>query len=175
MNLTYNEKGFTLIESLIAIFILSFGILALIVMQTTAVKGNARSQGLTVATAWAQDRVEQILTDDFDYTGDTGLARADGLDNGLQDITDDGSGGLNNSECCSDGNDPQGNAVTGCGQRADSCFRKGAFNIYLNIDDTIFSTVEPDSTLKLVRVIISHTVFENDQTVTFNYYKQDTF
>jgi type IV pilus modification protein PilV len=171
MNLTNNERGFTLIESLIALFILSFGILALIMMQTTAVKGNARSQGLTVATSWAQDRVEQLLTEDFDYTGDT----ADDLDKGLQDTDTDGSGGLDDSECCSDGNDPQGDAVAGCAQKADSCFTKDTFNIYLNIDDTLFSTVQPNSTLKQIRVIIKHTVFENEQMVTFDYYKQDTF
>jgi prepilin-type N-terminal cleavage/methylation domain-containing protein len=52
------QDGFTLIEVLVALTILAVGLLALALMQTTAIKANALSSKSTVATQLAQDRLE---------------------------------------------------------------------------------------------------------------------
>jgi type IV pilus assembly protein PilV len=55
-----NKKGFTLIEVLIGLIILSVGLLAIAGMQITAVKGNFFSHYLTQASYVGQDRLELL-------------------------------------------------------------------------------------------------------------------
>ncbi len=54
-------NGFTLLEVVIAICILSIGLLAIASMQITAVEGNASSRDLTEATSWAQGKTEELM------------------------------------------------------------------------------------------------------------------
>ena len=61
-----NEKGFTLIEALVAMVILVIGILSLYTMQTTSVRGNATAFGLTSAATWATERIERLFTEKYD-------------------------------------------------------------------------------------------------------------
>ena len=56
-----NEKGLTLPEVLVAMVVLSLGLLALAKMQITATQVNAASGRLTQGTAFAQDKVEQLM------------------------------------------------------------------------------------------------------------------
>jgi type IV pilus assembly protein PilV len=56
-----NQKGFSLIELVIATSILAVGLLALAEMQITSIKGNALSSTTTDATTVAQDRLEQLI------------------------------------------------------------------------------------------------------------------
>ena len=55
-----NKHGFTLIEVLVALTVLAFGILALGSLQVTSVRGNFFSNNVTRATVLAQDRLEQL-------------------------------------------------------------------------------------------------------------------
>jgi type IV pilus assembly protein PilV len=55
-----NKKGFTLIEVLIGLIILSVGLLAIAGMQITAVRGNFFSHYMTQASYAAQDRLELL-------------------------------------------------------------------------------------------------------------------
>lgn len=59
------EGGFTLIELMVAIAILSFGILAVATMQTSAMRANYRGYRLTEAITLAQDRVEYLKTQPY--------------------------------------------------------------------------------------------------------------
>lgn len=59
------EGGFTLIEVMVAIAILSFGILAVATMQTSAMRANYRGYRLTETTTLAQDRIEYLVTQPF--------------------------------------------------------------------------------------------------------------
>ena len=59
------EEGFTLIEVMVAIAILSFGILAVATMQTSAIRANYRGYRLTEATTLAQDRLEYLRTQPY--------------------------------------------------------------------------------------------------------------
>ena len=55
-----NEKGFTLIEALIALAIFSIGILGVASMQITAIKSNTIARLQTESAALAVDRMERL-------------------------------------------------------------------------------------------------------------------
>jgi prepilin-type N-terminal cleavage/methylation domain-containing protein len=55
------EKGFTLLEVMIAIAILTFGILAVASMQTSYMYGNSVAKRLTEGTSWAGNKMEELL------------------------------------------------------------------------------------------------------------------
>lgn len=58
--LELKQKGFTLIEVVIGLVILSVGLLGVAGMQITAVKGNYFSKNLTQASYIGQDRLELL-------------------------------------------------------------------------------------------------------------------
>ena len=62
------EKGFTLLEVLIAISIFSIGILAVGTMQISAINGNASARTHTEAVTWAADRVERLMGLPYNHT-----------------------------------------------------------------------------------------------------------
>ena len=55
-----NEKGFTLLEILIAITILSVGLLALAEMTVYVIRSNTIGNKITKATVLAEDKLEQL-------------------------------------------------------------------------------------------------------------------
>jgi prepilin-type N-terminal cleavage/methylation domain-containing protein len=55
-----SQQGFTLVEVLVAILLLTVGLLALAKMQTGAVASNAIGNQLTQATFLAQDKMEEL-------------------------------------------------------------------------------------------------------------------
>lgn len=59
--LPIGEGGFTLLEVIVAISILTFGLLAVASMQLTAIRGNYNASNITEGTTVAQDRLEQFL------------------------------------------------------------------------------------------------------------------
>ena len=61
-----SEKGFTLLEVIIAISILTIGLLAVASMQVSAIKGNTLSFGVTEATTWAGDQMEKLMIMPYD-------------------------------------------------------------------------------------------------------------
>jgi prepilin-type N-terminal cleavage/methylation domain-containing protein len=71
-----DNRGFTLIEVLIAMAIFSIGILAIGSMQVTSINSNARARMHTEGYTWVGDRIERLTTlsyDDDDLTaGDHG-------------------------------------------------------------------------------------------------------
>lgn len=57
-----NEKGVTLLEVLVAMILLAFGVLGLAPMIVISMFGNSYSNQVSVADAIAQDRLEEIKT-----------------------------------------------------------------------------------------------------------------
>ena len=55
------EAGFTLLEVIIAISILTVGLLAVAAMQTSAIRGNDSAYHVTEGATWAQDRLEFLM------------------------------------------------------------------------------------------------------------------
>jgi type IV pilus assembly protein PilV len=95
-----DEKGFSLIEILIAITVFAIGILAVGKMQITAIKGNSFANDLTKATTLAQDRMEGLI----------GLSYTDPL---LDDTNGDSHAGIDDANATTaDHNDPN-NPVDG--------------------------------------------------------------
>ncbi len=60
-----NREGFSLIELLVAMSLLSIGIFSVISMQVTAIKSNSIANRLSVATALAQETMDDILALDI--------------------------------------------------------------------------------------------------------------
>jgi type IV pilus assembly protein PilV len=55
-----SKEGFTLIETMIALVVLSMGLIALAGLQASAMRGNTLSKRMTTAVSIANARVEQI-------------------------------------------------------------------------------------------------------------------
>jgi type IV pilus assembly protein PilV len=54
------EEGFTLIEIMIALVVMSIGLTALAAVQISAIRGNAFSKRMTTAVSIADGKMEQI-------------------------------------------------------------------------------------------------------------------
>ena len=65
MNKIANSSGFTLIEVMIAIFILTVALLGVAGMAATVINGNAFSKEITTATTLAQDKMEELKNTDY--------------------------------------------------------------------------------------------------------------
>lgn len=55
-----NNKGFTLIEIMVAIFILVVALLGVAAVTVSVINGNAFSKDITSATTLAQDKIEEL-------------------------------------------------------------------------------------------------------------------
>ncbi len=61
-----NNRGFSLLEVVVALGIFSIGILAIAGLQITATSGNAKARFATEAATLAQDVAERLLVLDYD-------------------------------------------------------------------------------------------------------------
>lgn len=85
-----DNRGFTLTEVMIALAVFTIGILAVNAMQTASIKGNSKARKITEAGNLATDRIENIISldynatalDDADGDGTDQDADLDGLDDG---------------------------------------------------------------------------------------------
>lgn len=62
------QKGFTIIEVMIALVILVVGLLSVAFLQVNAIKGNRLSDNITIALTLAEDKMEELLGLDYDNT-----------------------------------------------------------------------------------------------------------
>jgi type IV pilus assembly protein PilV len=97
MSLLSNCKGFTLLELLVAISLLTIGIFSVITMQITAIKSNSIANRLSAATALAQEAMDDILAWDIaDHRVNTTATNTsydlNGPDKAGTDITITGAG-----------------------------------------------------------------------------------
>ncbi len=66
MKIIQKKSGFTMIEVMLAMLILSVALLGLARISSTVIRGNAFSSNFTTATALAQDKLEKLSNLDFD-------------------------------------------------------------------------------------------------------------
>ena len=81
------EGGFTLIEVIVAISILTVGLLAVASMQTAAIQGNFFAYRTTQATTIAQDRLEYLMSLPYD---DDALKNGNGQNDPIPNDSDSG-------------------------------------------------------------------------------------
>ena len=62
------ESGFTLIEVLIALVILTVGMAGMIPVMVQTVRGNTVGRDRTSSATWAQDKLEELRRADWDTT-----------------------------------------------------------------------------------------------------------
>jgi type IV pilus assembly protein PilV len=142
---SHKNEGFTILEVLIAITILAFGLLAIATMQTSSIKGNSLAIGITEGITLAQDKAEEL----------TRLAYDDGL---LADRTDDG-GDTTNQDANQNGidEDNEGTVIDDIlnfgldqtGGAADWTENVGRYDIYWNV-----ALNQPINNVKTIRVIV---------------------
>lgn len=68
MRAVRNENGFTLLDNLISLSILSVVMLGLVGLATIVITGNATSKSRTVALTLAQDKIEDTRRSGYNYT-----------------------------------------------------------------------------------------------------------
>ena len=134
IKIRHNQKGFTLLEVIVAISILTIGLLAVASMQVSAIRGNASAYGITEGTSLASDQIEKLMImpyenpypdDSYDYPLYP-----------LEDRDEDGKFGLEDDTAST----------------ADHNVNRGKFTVYWNIA----VNVEPKDT-KTVNVIVTWT------------------
>ena len=86
------EKGFTLIEVLIAMTLLVIGILAVASMQIASLGGNSQAIRVTEATTWAGDEIETVMSRSYndpalDRTVPLGIDDPIAMNTALNDLT----------------------------------------------------------------------------------------
>jgi prepilin-type N-terminal cleavage/methylation domain-containing protein len=73
------DKGFTLIETMIAVFVLTVAILALVSVTVMVIKGNSLSKTMTTATTLARDQMETLKNTSYAGIGSTSYAAVTGF------------------------------------------------------------------------------------------------
>jgi len=151
-----SNSGFTLIEALVAMVVLTIGILSLYSMQIKSIQGNSKANRFTTASTWNADQMEKIVGMDYNdatlkdtnQNGTNQDADGDGVDD------DGGNFGLDDSDSAAD--------------IPPFTTSDGRYTLYLNVAVDV-----PMKNLKTIRVHVQ----DNSQTlsgpVTFTYIKDD--
>jgi type IV pilus assembly protein PilV len=82
---TLRNEGFTLLEVLIAVVVLAFGLLAIAQMQVIAIRFNYQGRDATEAVTLAKDRLESLKSLPFDNP-----SLVDTTEDNNDDLTDTG-------------------------------------------------------------------------------------
>lgn len=73
------QRGFTLIEVVIALTVFSIGLLAASMMQSASIKGNRSSASISQSSNWATGKMEEILSSPYDSIVNNTVTSPDGL------------------------------------------------------------------------------------------------
>lgn len=154
MNVLSKSEGFTLIEVIVALAVLTIGILAVNAMQTVSVRGNSTANRLTTAATWATDRAEVLFNLEYDdddlLDGDGDGTNQDADNNGTDD--NGGNFGLDDAAAAT----ADGNVLS----------PDGEYTIYWNVAEDV-----PMPNLKTINVIITYTGMGTAKTVTLTHKK----
>ena len=152
------QEGYSLVEVLIAMGILSFGLLAVATMQVTAIKTNAKardmSQGITLVQAKAEELMNlpysSLVALDDDGDGTNQDADNDGIDD------DGGNFGLDDTV-------DSGGSVVADGSELNI---NGRYSIYWNA-----AVNEPAANSSRIRVIVTWTERGKNKRISLDFVK----
>ncbi len=152
-----DQSGFTLIEVVFSILMLTIGILGAAVMQDRATQGNSTAIHQTGAVTWASGQQEALLAQAINNYNDTALTDANNL---LP--ANAGVNGLNNTDTV--------------GSLADSVFPAvpPVTHVVQGITYTVFWNVAnnyPVNGTKTIRVITRYPEKGVDKTITIDFTK----
>lgn len=74
----HNDKGFLLIEVILAIALIAIGLFAVMSLTTAVIKGNIQSKKVTTAITLAQDKMEYFKGIDYDNISGTNTVYTEG-------------------------------------------------------------------------------------------------
>ena len=150
-----DEAGFTLIEALVAMVVLTIGVFALYSMQVVGIRGNSLGNSISTATNISSQQVEDLISRAFDD------------EDRLVDTNGDGT----NQDPDKNGIDEQGGGNFGLDN-------VDAAADYSNVTDdgfyTVFYNVAEDVPLpkaKTIQVIVRDNTRRMQNTVTMQYIK----
>jgi type IV pilus assembly protein PilV len=152
-----NEKGFTLIEALCAMVILSIGIFSFYSLQISSIQGNAKANRITTAATLNAAQIEKMV----------GMLFSDAT---LVDTNGNGTGQDTNA----DGEDNDGGGFglddTTGGTTADGSLTTsdGHYILYWNVAADV-----PMKNLKTIRIHVRDTQQTLSRPVTLTYIKDD--
>ena len=139
-----NQNGFTLIEVLIAIALLTIGILGAAAMQIASLEGNSNAIRITQASTWAENRLEILMARPYAHADLADLSNT-GVNAGVT--------GLNNTNVA--GSLADGGPVVSDG-----------FTIYWNVAENT-----PLTDTKTIRVLVVRTDKGRVKTLAVDYLK----
>lgn len=155
------QDGFTLVEALVALMILTVGILSVNAMQIGAINTNVRANRVTQSTSWAMDKVEYLMNlpySDVKLT-DTDL---DGTDQDANlDGTDDDGGNFGLDHVNANGNINADHTATSA---------DGLFTIFWNI-----ALDQPMVGSKTIRIIVTRPKENRTRDTVITYIKTVDF
>jgi prepilin-type N-terminal cleavage/methylation domain-containing protein len=146
------QLGFSLLEVLMALAILSIGLLAIASQQITATQSNTVSSKLTEGTTHAQDKLEELVN--LEYSDDD-----------IKDLDGDGCNGLNDTGFDNDAGTP-GDADY---QENPALAEQRGYRVFWNV------CIDPTTNAKRIRVISQYGIFAagGGRTTTLNTVKPD--
>jgi len=147
------QKGYTLLEVLIALGLLGFGLLAVSTMQVTAIKTNARASSMSQGTTLAQAKAEELMN--LPYSALIALDRDGDRDGTDQDADNDG---------VDDDGGNFGLDDTGDGADDSELNVNGRYSIYWNV-----AVNEPAANSARVRVIVTYTERGKDKRISLDF------
>jgi len=168
---TAGNNGFTLIEVVVALAVITIGILAVNAMQTASVRGNMTASQVTTASSWAADQAERIFSLDYDDPLLNPVPNADG-NRAVQDGDDNG---IDNDDVHL-GEPGGGDGIVNFGLEQDTVATadfsrvEGDYTILWNIADGV-----PMPDTKTVYVIVSRNERGTTKTVTIRHLKARYF
>jgi prepilin-type N-terminal cleavage/methylation domain-containing protein len=139
------QEGYTLVEILIAIAILAFGLLAVATMQVTAIKTNAIASGISQGLTLGQTKVEELMNLSYTHL-DLKDLDGDGEDDGKNFGLDDTGGDSDHSTPGTD----------------------GPYTVYWNVAINV-----PVTDSKTIRVIVTWTERGRDKRIALDFVKTD--
>jgi prepilin-type N-terminal cleavage/methylation domain-containing protein len=148
------QEGYTLIEILIAIAILAFGLMAVATMQVTAIKTNAIASGISQGLTLGQAKVEELMNLSYNHSelddDGGGISNGTGQDADDDGVDDDGDNFGLDDTTGADGSEANGSRYT----------------TYWNI-----AVDEPVISSKTIRVIVTWTEKGRNKSIKLDFVK----